>query len=143
MVPTIIALALAAAGAGLSDDTRLYCVGSDQKLQNIKTLDDFDAASPNMINADLGALEAAMLQHLGLRGSIGVTGERTGLLTFREPARSTETITYSIRREDDGIALRLGRKLNWDAAKEEFSDDREANGFLAREMRKPWNYDRI
>lgn len=105
MVPTIIALALAAAGAGLSDDTRLYCVGSDQKLQNIKTLDDFDAASPNMINADLGALEAAMLQHLGLRGSIGVTGERTGLLTFREPARSTETITYSIRREDDGIAL--------------------------------------
>jgi hypothetical protein len=105
MFSTIIALTLAAAGVGLSDDTRLYCVGSDQTLQNIKTADDFDAASPKMIDADLGTLEAAMLQQLGLRGSIGVTGERTGLLTFRSPARGSETITYSIRREDDGISL--------------------------------------
>jgi len=105
MVPTKLTFALAAAGVGLSDDTRLYCVGSDQKLQNIKTVDDIDAASPKMINADLGRLEAGMLQQLGLRGSIGVTGELTGLLTFHESARPTETITYSIRREDDGIAL--------------------------------------
>jgi hypothetical protein len=41
------------------------------------------------------------------------------------------------------IALRLGRKLKWDAAKEEFVDDREANGYLVREMRKPWTYDMI
>jgi predicted dehydrogenase len=41
------------------------------------------------------------------------------------------------------IALRLGRKLKWDAAKEEFVDDREANGYLTREMRKPWTYDMI
>jgi predicted dehydrogenase len=41
------------------------------------------------------------------------------------------------------IALRLGRKLNWDPDKEEFSDDREANGYLAREMRKPWTYDMV
>ncbi len=41
------------------------------------------------------------------------------------------------------IALRLGRKLNWDPDKEEFSDDREANGYLVREMRKPWTYDMV
>jgi predicted dehydrogenase len=41
------------------------------------------------------------------------------------------------------IALRLGRKLKWDPAKEEFVDDREANGYLAREMRKPYSYDMI
>jgi hypothetical protein len=41
------------------------------------------------------------------------------------------------------IALRLGRKLRWDAAREEFPEDREANGYLAREMRKPWTYDMI
>ena len=41
------------------------------------------------------------------------------------------------------IALRLGRKLTWDPAKEEFVDDREANGYLAREMRKPWTYEMI
>jgi predicted dehydrogenase len=41
------------------------------------------------------------------------------------------------------IALRLGRKLTWDAAKEEFMGDKEANGYLSREMRKPWTYEMI
>ena len=40
-----------------------------------------------------------------------------------------------------GIALKLGRKLTWDPAKEEFTGDKEANGHLAREQRKPWTYD--
>ena len=40
-----------------------------------------------------------------------------------------------------GIALKLGRKLTWDVAREEFSGDREANTYLAREQRKPWTYD--
>jgi len=38
------------------------------------------------------------------------------------------------------IALRLGRKLKWDPAKEEFAGDKDANKWLAREMRKPWDY---
>ncbi|MBX9582601.1 MAG: Gfo/Idh/MocA family oxidoreductase [Gemmataceae bacterium] len=42
-----------------------------------------------------------------------------------------------------GIALRLGRKLAWDPAKEEFVGDKEANGMLAREQRKPWTYDLV
>jgi hypothetical protein len=41
------------------------------------------------------------------------------------------------------IATRLGRKLNWDPAKEEFAGDKEANGYLAREMRKPWSYEMV
>jgi predicted dehydrogenase len=41
------------------------------------------------------------------------------------------------------IAIRLGRKLNWDPVKEEFVDDKEANGYLRREMRKPWTYEMI
>jgi predicted dehydrogenase len=41
------------------------------------------------------------------------------------------------------IALRLGRKLKWDPAKEEFIADKEANGYLAREQRKPWTYDAV
>lgn len=37
------------------------------------------------------------------------------------------------------ISLRLGNKpLEWDAKKEEFKNNREANALRSREMRKPW-----
>ena len=42
-----------------------------------------------------------------------------------------------------GIALRLGRKLNWDPEKESFVGDKEADGYLTREMRKPWTYEAV
>lgn len=41
------------------------------------------------------------------------------------------------------IALRLGRKLKWDPQSEQFIDDREANGWLSREMRPSWSYDKM
>ncbi len=37
------------------------------------------------------------------------------------------------------IAMRLGRKLRWDPAKEEFVGDAEANARLWRPMRSPWH----
>lgn len=36
------------------------------------------------------------------------------------------------------IALRSGKKLQWDPAKEQFVGDAEANKWLRREMRAPW-----
>jgi len=36
------------------------------------------------------------------------------------------------------IAMRLGRKLRWDPAKEEFVGDADANAMCSRVMRKPW-----
>ena len=41
------------------------------------------------------------------------------------------------------IAIRLGRKLNWDPVKEQFIGDDEANGWVSRPMRKPYDYDMI
>jgi hypothetical protein len=39
------------------------------------------------------------------------------------------------------IAIRLGRKLEWDPQREEFKNDAEANQWVARPMRKGWGYD--
>jgi predicted dehydrogenase len=36
------------------------------------------------------------------------------------------------------IAMELGRKLKWDAAREQFIDDEEANRMTWRAMREPW-----
>lgn len=41
------------------------------------------------------------------------------------------------------IAMRLGRALKWDPAKEQFVGDKEANTWLAREQRKPWSYETL
>jgi predicted dehydrogenase len=37
------------------------------------------------------------------------------------------------------IAIKLGRRLKWDPAKEEFVNDAEANMMLSRPMRAPWH----
>jgi predicted dehydrogenase len=39
------------------------------------------------------------------------------------------------------IAIRLGRKLRWDPEQEQFAGDAEANGYVAREQRKPYAID--
>jgi Oxidoreductase family, C-terminal alpha/beta domain len=41
------------------------------------------------------------------------------------------------------IAIRLGRKLNGDPVKEGFVRDKEADGYLRRQMHKPWTYEMI
>jgi predicted dehydrogenase len=39
------------------------------------------------------------------------------------------------------IAIRLGRTLKWDPLAEKFVGDSEADGFVARDMRKPFTYE--
>ena len=41
------------------------------------------------------------------------------------------------------IAIQLGRKLQWNPTSEQFENDKEANGHVAREQRKPFTYDMV
>ena len=41
------------------------------------------------------------------------------------------------------LALRHGRSLKWDPKKEQFVGDKTANGWLAREMRAPYDYSMV
>ena len=60
--------------------------------------------------------------------------------TRRRPAADVEIGHQStIVAHLGNIAYRTGRKLHWDSAREEFKGDLEANAFLRREPRKPWD----
>jgi hypothetical protein len=37
------------------------------------------------------------------------------------------------------IAYKVGRKLTWDAAQEDFVNDAESSKLLSRRARKPWD----
>ena len=54
------------------------------------------------------------------------------------------SISYSFEsaklKKDFVISMRLGRTLKWDPKHEKFVSDKEANQWLAREMRKPYDY---
>ena len=41
------------------------------------------------------------------------------------------------------LAVRLGRKIDWDPVKEQFINDPEAQSYVARDMRGPYNYNMI
>jgi myo-inositol 2-dehydrogenase / D-chiro-inositol 1-dehydrogenase len=41
------------------------------------------------------------------------------------------------------LAIRLGRKLNWDPVSEQFANDSEANGMLDRKRRDPWQLPKV
>ena len=41
------------------------------------------------------------------------------------------------------ISYRLGRSLQWDGAKEQILNDKEANHLLRRDYRKPWVYPKV
>jgi hypothetical protein len=38
------------------------------------------------------------------------------------------------------MAIRLGRKIQWDPANQQIVGDEQASRMMAREMRKPWDY---
>ncbi len=61
------------------------------------------------------------------------------LKSRQKPASDVETMHRSTSAGLLGaIALKLGRKLTWDAQAEQFPGDAEANKLLTKEYRKPW-----
>ena len=57
----------------------------------------------------------------------------------RSPTRTWRSATVPHLDSHLGnIALRLGRRIRWDAKKERVLGDEEANGLVRREYRKPW-----
>jgi hypothetical protein len=70
---------------------------------------------------------------------------RNLLEAIRTGKQTVSPVDVAVRDESicqmGDLAIRLGRKLRWDPAKEEFIDDDEANRRLSRLMRSPWRLD--
>jgi hypothetical protein len=97
------------------------------------------ASDPRLLESKIGAGETRLHQsadhHLDWLASIQT---RKPAATNPEQAhRSTSACILG------WIAMKLGRKLRWDPAKERFQDDPEANAMLAREQRAPYGIDRL
>jgi predicted dehydrogenase len=78
--------------------------------------------------------------------AVGVAGgkhKREFLDAIRSRQRTSCDIEYAHRLTTmpliGNIANRLGRKLHWDAEKEQFKNDFQANKLLTREYRKPYD----
>jgi predicted dehydrogenase len=67
---------------------------------------------------------------------------REFLDSIKSRRKTTCDIEYAYRLTKAGllanIALRTGRRLHWDDARERFAGDRGANAYLTRRYRKPW-----
>jgi hypothetical protein len=69
-------------------------------------------------------------------------------LNFVECLRSRKTPNADIEIGHRGtsiallgnIAMKTGKKLHWDAKKEEFTDARDASAMLTRKLRKPYDW---
>ncbi len=68
---------------------------------------------------------------------LAATGEKpigSPLSKFAYAGPFTETISLG------NVALRLGKKLEWDGKKLQFKGDREANALVSKEYRKGWKF---
>jgi len=84
---------------------------------------------PGRRKADVIGCDQGPKAGVGRPRSLGLTGEP---LLFHLPSRS-DTISHL-----SDIAIRQGRAIHWDPAREKVIDDKEANERLKRPMRKPW-----
>ena len=76
----------------------------------------------------------------GYKGTGGIYGDFIECVKTREkPFRDIELATHTIAVAHLGIiAYQLKRSLKWDAAKNEFPGDEEANRLVDRARREPW-----
>lgn len=102
------------------------------------------ASAPDLLTAELPSGATRLPASTGPKGNEHMANffdcVRSRQATICEPEighRSVSVCHLGV------IALRTGRKLNWNPEREEFTDDREANSFLSREMRRPWSLEGV
>ncbi len=91
-------------------------------------------ARPEEVLAGLDPPDANyIIQKPHIRNFLGCMRSRRQPVSNPEVAHRSHTIAHCAN-----LCLRLGRSLRWDAGRERFAGDAEANNMLYRTMRAPW-----
>jgi predicted dehydrogenase len=94
-----------------------------------------DAEPKSLLKSTIGPDEEHLIESKGAhRDFLDAVKSRGTTVCPVEDAVCSDTLTQL-----NDIVTRLGRKLKWDPAKEEFIGDSEANRMLDRPMRNPWH----
>jgi len=94
-----------------------------------------DAHPGSLLDSTFGPNEIRLpVSNNHRRNFLDCVRTRQQTLSGIEAAVRSDTVCHL-----DDIAIRLGRKLRWDPAKEQFIDDEQANRMLSRPMRSPWH----
>jgi predicted dehydrogenase len=101
------------------------------QAQNAKAL---SASDPKILSSTIGSNETHLYRSADHHGNWldCIRSRRQPACPVEVGHRSTSACLLS------HIAMKLGRKLRWDPAKEKFINDEEANGWLSRPQRKPY-----
>jgi len=100
----------------------------------VYTRSDIDAEPKSLLGSVIGPDEIHLYDSKNhQRNFLDCVKSRAETITPAEVGHRSATICHI-----GNIAMRLGRKLRWNPARELFVDDAEANGMLSRAMRAPW-----
>lgn len=115
--------------------TSIRFEGTDGWIESPHWLGEIKASNPKILESKIGPEEVHLYTN--------TAGEHRDFLdcvkTRKDPyfpvdkGHRVATICHL-----GNVALKLGRKMNWDPEKEVFVDDDEANRMLSRPMRSPW-----
>ena len=98
-----------------------------------------DASNPSILDSVIGENEIHLYhsddQHGNWLDCIESRKEPISPIEIGHRACTVCLITH--------VAMKLGRKLNWDSKKEQFINDAEANTYLSRTQRGPYGTDKI
>ena len=114
-----------------------YVASSSDPVAQGNNAKALDASDPKILTSVLGENEIHLTKstehHGNWLGAIQGQNELLSPVEIGHRACSVCLVSH--------IAMKLGRKLEWDAAKEEFVNDPEANSYLSRPQRRPWGTD--
>lgn len=109
--------------------------GTDGWIQNKGWIGPLEASSPSIYNTIIGAEDLKLYTCAGRehRNFLDCVKSRRDPYFPAEIGHRCASVQHI-----GNISMRLGRKLRWNPAKEEFIDDETANSMRTRFMREPW-----